>query len=225
VGGYINADPSNRSIQRGLDSNYYPHISVTAITYTTPQLTSNRLLRHLTGGWTWGGVVRYATGRLIAAPQSQVSRWSTYTFASGTPMVRVPGVPLYLADINCHCIDPNKLEQRVLNPAAWQDVAGGTISPGSGYYSDYRGPHEISENMNLGRTFQLREKITLNIRAEFFNVFNRLYLGTPSSSNPTQTVTVNNATSAISGFGYYSIGTTSNLGGQRNGQLIARIRF
>jgi hypothetical protein len=225
VGGYINADPSNRAIQRGLDSSYYPHIWVTAITYTTPKATSNKLIREVTGGWTWGSVVRYASGSLIAAPQSQVSRWSTYTFASGTPMVRVPGVPLYLADINCHCIDPNDINQRVFNPAAWQDVGAGTISPGAGYYSDYRGPHQISENMNFGRTFRLRERISLNIRAEFFNVFNRLYLGNPSSSNPTQTVTVNNATGAISGYGYYSIGRTSNLGGQRNGQLIARIRF
>jgi hypothetical protein len=67
--------------------------------------------------------------------------------------------------------------------------------------------------------------VTLNLRAEFFNVFNRVSLGNPSSGNPTQTTTVNNATGAISGFGYYSIGSTSNFGGQRNGQLVARIRF
>ena len=104
-------------------------------------------------------------------------------------------------------------------------MGAGTISPGSGYYSDYRGPHQVSENMNLGRTFQIHEKISLNFRAEFFNVFNRVALGTPSSGNPTQSVTVNNATGAISGFGYYSIGRTSNMGGQRNGQLVLRIRF
>jgi hypothetical protein len=50
-------------------------------------------------------------------------------------------------------------------------------------------------------------------------------LGTPSSGTPTQTTNVNSLTGAISGFGYYSIGSTSNFGGQRNGQLIARIRF
>ena len=67
--------------------------------------------------------------------------------------------------------------------------------------------------MNFGRTFQIRERMTLNVRAEFFNVFNRVTLGTPQlPSNPTATTTVNNATGAISGFGYYSIGSTSNLG-------------
>ena len=65
----------------------------------------------------------------------------------------------------------------------------------------------------------------LTVRAEFFNMFNRVYLGVPSSSNPTAVTTVNNATGAISGFGYYSIGRTSNLGGQRNGDLVARFTF
>jgi hypothetical protein len=225
IGGYINADPSIRAIQKGLDSNYYPHILVNAITYVTPKVTSIKFVRAVLGDWTWGATLRYASGGLIAAPQSQLSKWSTYTFASGTPMVRVPGAPLYLTDINCRCIDPNNINQRILNPAAWQDVGAGTISPGSGYYNDYRGPHQVNENMNLGRTFRLRERITLNFRAEFFNVFNRVALGNPSSGNPTQTTTVNNATGAISGFGYYSIGSTSNFGGQRNGQLVARLRF
>jgi hypothetical protein len=79
--------------------------------------------------------------------------------------------------------------------------------------------------MNFGRTFRIREGISLNVRAEFFNAFNRVTLGTPSSSNPTQTTSVNNATGAISGFGYYNVGSTSSLGTPRNGQLVARIRF
>ena len=121
-----------------------------------------------------------------------------------------PGAPLYLINVDCRCIDPNNINQRVLNPAAWQDVAAGTISQGSGYYNDYRGPHQISENMNFGRTFQIRERLSLNVRAEFFNVFNRVTLGNPSSSNPLATTSINNATGAISGFGYYSIGSASN---------------
>jgi hypothetical protein len=140
-------------------------------------------------------------------------------------MIRVPGVPLYLTNVDCRCIDPNNINQRVLNPAAWQDVAPGAISPGSGYYNDYRGPHQVSENMNLGRTFQFRERMSLNVRAEFFNVFNRVTLGNPSSSNPLQTTTVNNATGAISGFGFYSIGSTSNSGSPRVGLLVARFQF
>ncbi len=45
IGGYINADPSNRIIQKGLDSNDYPHIWVTAFTYRTPKVTENKFIR------------------------------------------------------------------------------------------------------------------------------------------------------------------------------------
>ena len=41
IGGYINADPSNRVIQKALDSNDFPHILVTAFTYRTPRFTTN----------------------------------------------------------------------------------------------------------------------------------------------------------------------------------------
>ena len=221
----INGNPYNRQEQKGLDGSDTPHILVNAVTYVTPKATGNKLLRNLTGGWTLGATLRYSSGALIGAPGSQVSNWGTYTFESGVPMMRVPGAPLYLMNLNCRCIDPNNINQRVLNPAAWVDVGPGQISPGSLFYNDYRGPHQVNENGTFGRTFRLRERVTLSFRAEFFNVFNRVALGAPSSSNPTGTVTTNNATGAISGFGYYSVGNKSNFGGQRNGDLVARIQF
>jgi hypothetical protein len=113
----------------------------------------------------------------------------------------------------------------VLNPAAWEDVSPGTISPGSLYYNDYRGPHQINENGTFGRTFQIKERFKLSVRAEFFNMFNRVALGNPNSSNPTQTTSVNSATGAITGFGYYSVGNTNNVGSPRNGDLVARLIF
>ena len=66
--------------------------------------------------------------------------------------------------------------------------------------------------------------MSLNIRAEFFNVFNRVYLSTPSNSNPLATATFNTTTGApTAGFGY--IANASGIGGQRNGQLVARFVF
>ena len=43
---------------------------------------------------------------------------------------RVPGVPLFTQDLNCHCFDPNKTF--VLNPAAWTDPARGHVRHGGG---------------------------------------------------------------------------------------------
>ena len=214
-------DAFNRSSNRALTPTSTPFISVTAFTYVTPKVTSNKFVRQLTGGWTWGGILRYASGNLIGVATSRTNL-STYTFNTNTRFNRVPGVPLFLADPNCKCINPN-INQQILNPAAWADTPTGTWGQGTPYYNDYRWQHQLSESMNFGRTFQLREKMSLNIRAEYFNVFNRTYLPTPSASNPVATATFNNAGVPTGGFGY--ITNSNGIGGQRNGQLVARFQF
>ena len=224
IGGSGINDVFNRQENKGLSGSSRPFISVTAFTYQTPRFTSNKWVRNMVGDWTFAGVVRYASGALIGAPTSR-NNVNNITYNSATRFTRMPGVSPFLVDLNCHCIDPNNLGQPLLNPAAWVDTPAGTWGAGSQYYSDYRGPHQVSENMNLGRTFRLREKTTLNLRVEVFNVFNRVSLGTPSSGNPTQSTTVAGATGAISGFGYYSVGSASNQGGQRTGQLVGRFTF
>ncbi len=60
------------------------------------------------------------------------------------------------------------------------------------------------------------------IRAEFFNIFNRLNLPMPTSGNPTATVTRNSAGELSGGFGFVN---SNNVGGQRTGQLVARFQF
>jgi len=179
-------------------------------------------VRQLTGGWTWGGILRYASGSLISVASSRTNM-NTYTFNTNTRFNRVPGQPLFLENPNCGCINPNS-NQQILNPAAWADTPVGTWGQGAAYYNDYRWQHQASESMNLGRTFQLREKMSIAIRAEFFNVFNRVYLPSPSASNPLATPTFNTATGVpTGGFGY--ITNQSGIGGQRNGQLVARFVF
>ena len=215
-------DAFNRSENKGLTPSSTPFISVTAFTYVTPKLTSNKLVRQVVGGWTWGGILRYASGSLIGVPSSRTNP-NTYSFNTNTRFNRVPGVPLYIQNPNSGSINPNT-NQLILNPAAWADTPVGTWGQGASYYNDYRWQHQISENMNFGRTFQIREKMSLNIRAEFFNVFNRVYLSTPSNSNPLATATFNTTTGApTAGFGY--IANASGIGGQRNGQLVARFVF
>jgi hypothetical protein len=215
-------DVFNRNVNKSLQSTSTPFISVTAFTYQTPRVTNNKLVRQVVGGWTWGGILRYASGSLIGVASSRTNI-NTYTFNTNTRFNRVAGVPLFLKDPNCACFDPNTTTQ-ILNPAAWADTPVGTWGQGAPYYNDYRWQHQVNESMNFGRTFHIREKMFLNVRAEFFNVFNRVFLPTPSASNPLQTLTVNTITGApTGGFGYIS--NTSGIGGQRNGQLVARFQW
>ena len=42
-----------------------PFVWVTAYTWVTPKATNSRIVRQITGGWMWGGLLRYASGSLI----------------------------------------------------------------------------------------------------------------------------------------------------------------
>ena len=214
-------DAFNRAENKSLNPNSTPFLWVTAYTYEIPRLGTNRLLRQVVGGWTWGGILRYASGNLIGVPAS-TNNMSAYTFNTNTRMMPIPGAPFFLKNPDCGCLDPNTAQQ-ILNPAAWVDAPAGTWGQGAAYYNNYRWQHQASENMNLGRTFRLRERMSLSIRAEFFNVFNRVYLPTPSAGNPFATTTFNKSGVPTSGFGY--IINSSSIGGQRNGQLVARFQF
>jgi hypothetical protein len=221
-------DVFNRDVNKSLQPTSTPFISVTAFTYRTPKFTSNKLVRSVVGDWTWGGILRYASGSLIGVAASRTNL-NTYTFNTNTRFNRVAGKPLFLVDPNCRCIDPNS-QRQILNPDAWADTPIGTWGGGAPYYNDYRWQHRIDESMNIGRTFQLREKMWLNVRAEFFNVFNRVQIpllvgGTTivQTSNPLATATFNPAGVPTGGFGYLT--NSSTIGGQRNGQLVARFQW
>ncbi|HLH44877.1 MAG TPA: carboxypeptidase regulatory-like domain-containing protein [Bryobacteraceae bacterium] len=214
-------DAFNRAENKSLNPSSTPFLWVTAATYEIPRFGANKLVRQLAGGWTWGGILRYASGALIAVPASN-NNMSAYTFNTNTRMEPVPGAPMFLQNPNCGCIDPNSNRQ-ILNPAAWVDAPAGVWGSGAAYYNNYRWQHQASENMNFGRAFRFRERINLSIRAEFFNVFNRVYLPVPSASNPAATSTFNKAGVPTAGFGY--IINSSGIGGQRNGQLVVRLKF
>jgi len=214
-------DAFNRAENKSLNPSSTPFEWVTAFTYQIPKLGTSKLVRNVVGGWTFGGVLRYASGNLIPVAASRTNM-NTYTFNTNTRFDRVPGVPLFLEDPNCKCMDPNSNHQ-ILNPAAWVDTTVGTWGSGSAYYNDYRWQRQATENLNLGREFTLHERMRLSVRAEFFNAFNRVYLPTPSNTNPLATATFTNAGVPTGGFGF--ITNSSSIGGQRNGQLVARFVF
>ncbi len=207
----------NRDAQKSLASTSQPFIFVTGFTYTTPRVGTNKVVQQLLGNWVIGGMLRYASGALIGAPGSN-NNLNTLLF-QGTRMTRVDGQPLFLKDPSCDCIDPR--QDLLLNPAAWRDAPAGQFGTGAGFYNDYRWQRQVTENMNFGRRFPIKEKMFFEIRAEFFNLFNRLMLPTPGG-NPAATPTRNSAGEFTGGFGFIN---PNNVGGQRNGQLVARFEF
>ena len=65
--------------------------------------------------------------------------------------------------------------------------------------------------------------MSLQIRAEFTNIFNRTEMNNPTSSNALATQTGNAAGQTTAGFGYINDGTVFSA--PRRGQLVARFQF
>jgi hypothetical protein len=230
----IENDVFNRSTDRFLSEYDRPFVNNITVNYMVPvpAWTGNKMLKYPLSGWTLGFLATYASGTPIEVP-SAANLLATETFETSSFLDRVPGQPLFLQNLNCHCFDPTKT--LVLNPAAWTDPAPGTWGTSPAFYGDYRSQRHPLENANFGRTFKIRESMNLSLRAEFVNIFNRTILPAPSSSTPLTPATcfvsgISGPTGACSpgatiasGFGF--IQTAAIAGGTRTGQIVARFRF
>jgi len=158
----------------------------------------------------------------------------------GTRAERIPGVPLFLADLNCHCFDP--AQTQVLNPAAWRDPGttynasgvatayNGAFSPSAAYYDDFRQQRRPKESLSFGRTFRFKERITLSLRAEMINPFNRVQVPNPVAIGYTTTIGAIPAPNGLkvnnSGFGAIAtLPAGSAVIGERSGLLVGRLQF
>lgn len=70
LGATVN-DIFNRPNQKSFSSSSQPFILVLGFNYRTPKFTSNKIISSITRYWLIGGVLRYASGALIASPGSQ----------------------------------------------------------------------------------------------------------------------------------------------------------
>ena len=159
--------------------------------------------------WQIGTLLSYSSGLPIPVPAS-TSSISNQLF-QGALDDRVQGVPLYLVpSLNCHCFDPSTTA--VLNPAAWTAPAPGQFGTAAPFYSDFRYARHPNENINLGRTWRIKERMSLNLRVEFSNFLNRTFLNNPaatSPTNPTTPVTLNQAGLLTGGLGYITTAFSS----------------
>jgi hypothetical protein len=219
-GGATANDIFNRSINKQFSSFSRPNWMVLALNYTLPKWSGNRLVDFIVSDWTAGAVLQYGSGLPIAAPAT-VTNNNSSTLLRGTWSTRVPGQPLYLVDINCHCFDPSRTQ--ILNPAAWTDTPSGSFSPSARYYNDFRYRRIPQELLSVARNFRVKERATIMIRAEFNNAFNRTQNPNPSSSLSRTVPLADSLGRYTSGYG--TINTTGNVAGQRQGTLVMRVTF
>src|SRR5579871_2630766 len=210
-----------------------PQSLTVSFSYFTPRIpgassTSMKALSWVVRDWTYSGVLRYQNGFLLPVPPSNNLLGSDLdTQAGSTYYNRVPGQPFFLINPNSH-FDPT--QQLVFNPAAWVDAPLGQWGTSAPYYNNYRWQRQPSESMGFGRVFRMSEgKYALQVRAEFNNIFNRLFYSMPSRNSPATPTAHGNAYDGVTGllsggFGYAS--WFNGAGAQpRSGQIIARFQF
>jgi hypothetical protein len=219
--------------EKSLEPTDQPFVFNASLVYTTQKWFSNKLVSTAVKDWALGGFLQYGSGLLLTPPAA-----TNTNYIGGSEQFRVPGQPLYIKNPNCGCINP--YTDLVLNPAAWSNPANGTFGPATGtYYNDFRGARRPQENLNISRTFRLRERVSLQLRAEFVNIFNRDLIGNPSTAAPGVAASRNGAGQYTGGFGTINLVvgpntapsvTMNGVVGQlyalpRTGTLIARITF
>ena len=221
-GGTVN-DVFNRSQNKTISGFSRPLVSVLSIHYRVPAPPGNKIVSLVLRDWALGTTLNYASGLPILAPTS-TNNLNTLLFRS-TFYNRVEGVPLFLKDLNCHCIDPTK--DLVLNPAAWSNPADGQFGTAAPYYNDYRYERRPSESLSVGRIFQFgtdAHPMKLTVRMNFTNAFNRIQMSNPAGAPSSPTVK-SSAGLLTGGFGFINYQGGSTFLPSRQGTLEMRFSF
>ncbi len=228
-------DSETRSVNKYLSGLSRPFMSVLSVSYTTPKLFSNKLMSSIARDWQFNALLRYSSAYPIKVPAASSNiETLLHRNPSNTPNTypnRVSGQPIFSdsngnpLDPNCHCFDPSTTF--VLNPNAWTEPAPGTFGTSTAYWNDYRGFRHPQENMGLARSFRFGRdgRMNLSLRAEFNNIFNRLYLANPTATSYLATQTRNAKGQTSGGFGYINVNDASTATNVRSGQIVARLSF
>jgi hypothetical protein len=178
-----------------------------AISYEVPTPSWGRAMNAILKGWAVDGLVRATTAPPINVFIRGFSRAiGIYTTQADT----VPGQPYWIAD-------STQPSGRALNPAAF-------TSPPVGQTGDFprnglRSPYSIDQtDLALRRRFNLTERVKLDVRAEYFNVFNHPMFGLPGSQCNPDTFWGRPGGTANPAFGKVCPGTsTTNIDAQSSG--------
>ena len=146
-----------------------------------------------------------------------------YGFLSGASGVTrpnlVPGVPLWIAN-------PNVAGGKEINPAAFT-IPTGAVQGDLGRNA-LRGFGATQVDLTLRRQFKLRERLSLQARADFFNIFNHPnfgpptnYLSSPLFGQSTQMLGASLGSGGQNG----GLNPLYQIGGPRSAQLALKLQF
>ena len=171
---------------------------------------SKGLVNKLVGGWTVATLFQYNSGTPMAAPADTLyyPGWSA-VFANVAPNADFSNTfkGLNLTDVADNIVDPNA---RYFNPANFTNPAYAQLGNAPRYFSYWRNWGSANENASILKKmgFGSDGRYQVTLRAEFLDLFNRHYWGTPNMNMNSQ-----------------FFGQIQSVSGNRTGQVGARLEF
>jgi hypothetical protein len=168
-------NPVNRRITRGLSAFDSTNNFVISYSY---QLPFDKLggPKKLMGGWEISGITRFSTGLPVTLVETDDQSLLGTSF--GGPIT----LPVDTPNFNGRSVgiaDPRKSAGHFyFNPAAFSQAALGT--EGTANRRFFHGPGVNNWDMALLKDTHFNERLDLQFRAEFFNIFNHTQFGQPS---------------------------------------------
>ena len=185
-------DGYNRQLEKSIAIDDQTHVFKTAFTYDLPigkgkAMAVSGLTDKLLGNWTIAGFLTYGSG-------------TPYSVSPGINPLPTAGNRVFIdsydnwrAPTANGGFDPFK--DVWWNKSAFQvDAAGNPLS--TAYLNSYfgnstrnnpkmRSPWNLEEDLSVAKPFKITERVSVTLRAEAFNILNRVRWGGPSSSTVT----------------------------------------
>jgi hypothetical protein len=191
--------PGGSPSERGSSDYDIRHTFSGAVSYNIPAPGSG-IWKSILGNWSIDSIV-YVRG---APPVNVVTGLNPFpgVTLSGASSVQRPnlvsGVPLRISS-------PNVAGGKKINPAAFTIPTG--LVQGDLGRNALRGFGAANVDLTLRRQFKLRERLTLQARADLFNIFNHPNFGSP----------INYMSSPLFGQSTQMLGASLGSGGQNGG--------
>jgi len=174
----------NRKLEKSIASFDYPQVLKLTWIYSLPLgrgqrwLNSAGIVDRVVSGWQLTAIQGYGSGDPLQIGSS-LSSYITPAVRADTISGVAPTVPMQGLDV--------ANGTPYLNNAAFADPPaspnGAALRPGTAgrYLPNVRGPGHLSEDFGLIKNTRINERVTLQIRGDFSNLFNRTGRGDPDT--------------------------------------------
>jgi len=173
-------EPNFRRLDRGLSDFDHRNVISISFVYLIPKVLHDApgVVSYIVNGWQPSGLLQTRSGDPLT-----VSSGSNNIDGSGQNRDRavISGLPYggSACAPTAHC-------KNWLNPTSFSNPIANAAAPANSYGNiikgSFIGPRYTDVDMALAQNFSIKEKVTIQFRAEYFNLFNHTNFGDPTTT-------------------------------------------